>query len=227
MAGRALRHRRIYRLSDPLSGGDRPRRAHGGSVPALRRAAGGSGSDGREQECRMPTLHDSDGGAGGYQDQSHQRSMNWPTGSPGCSPGSRNTSISAVPARYRGAGRHVYPGFLQLSAFVSMNMGRHCPRSISTCTAIWSGAMTSQGRRQASKFYDEYLAVSDLPAEFYLETVQKVFQEHHLAPAASFSIMAARPLVPPRFRRRPHCLRWKARRDDICSVGQDRGGSMT
>src|SRR4051812_44686993 len=86
--------------------------------------------------------------------------------------------ISAVPVRYAGAGRHVYPGFIQLTAFMTMNLSRHIRAHLDLFGHIVRG---DDAKAEANrKFYDEYFSIADLPAEFYLETVQKVFQEHHL-----------------------------------------------
>src|SRR5581483_7566285 len=81
--------------------------------------------------------------------------------------------ITTVPRRYPGAHRRVYPGFMQLSAFMSMNLGRHVRAHLELFDHIHKGedAKVEANRR----FYDEYFAVADLPAEFYLETVRKVF----------------------------------------------------
>ncbi|MEJ0065307.1 MAG: hypothetical protein WDM85_07525 [Caulobacteraceae bacterium] len=77
-----------------------------------------------------------------------------------------------------GAGRRVYPGFTQLTAFMLMNLGRHFDSHVDMFTAL------ATGRREDAEFsktfYDEYFAVLDLTAEFYLETVSRVFQEHLL-----------------------------------------------
>ncbi|HVT53686.1 MAG TPA: polyhydroxyalkanoate depolymerase, partial [Dongiaceae bacterium] len=86
--------------------------------------------------------------------------------------------IDSVPLRYRGAHRKVYPGFVQLMAFMSMNLERHVKAQTDLYQSLSKG---DWGRADAIKaFYDEYLSVSDLPAEFYLETVRTVFQEHAL-----------------------------------------------
>ena len=77
------------------------------------------------------------------------------------------------------AGRKVYPGFVQLSAFMSMNIDRHRKAHIELYEHLANG---EPEKAQATKdFYDEYFAVLDLTAEFYLETVQWVFQEARLA----------------------------------------------
>jgi polyhydroxyalkanoate depolymerase len=87
--------------------------------------------------------------------------------------------ITAVPGRYRGAYRRVYPGFLQLSAFMSMNFSRHIRAHLDLFEHLAKGE--EEQAAATRKFYDEYFAVLDLPAEFYLETVQRVFQENRLA----------------------------------------------
>ena len=127
----------------------------------------------------------------------------------------RNNLISAVPARYAGAGRHVYPGFLQLSAFMSMNLPRHIRAHMDLFGHILKG---EDSKAEANrKFYDEYFSVADLPAEFYLETVQKVFQEHHL-PRGVFEYRGRK--VDPGAIRRTALLTVEGERDDICSLGQ-------
>src|SRR5882672_134775 len=86
--------------------------------------------------------------------------------------------IATVPQRYPGAGRRVYPGFVQLAAFMSMNIDRHVKAHRDLFDDLVKGDLA---KAQATKdFYDEYFAVLDLPAEFYLETVSLVFQEHAL-----------------------------------------------
>ena len=87
-----------------------------------------------------------------------------------------------MPWGYPGANRRVYPGFLQLAAFISMNLDRHVTAHLAN-SATWSrrGGRSAEAHRP---FYDEYFAVMDLPAEFYLETVKRMFQEHHLAAGA-------------------------------------------
>jgi len=87
--------------------------------------------------------------------------------------------ISRVPLRYPGAMRRVYPGFLQLTAFMSMNAERHMKAQIDLYKALADGEEARAGT--IKEFYDEYFAVLDMTAEFYLETVERVFQEHLLA----------------------------------------------
>ncbi len=84
-----------------------------------------------------------------------------------------------VPGWYRGAGRTVYPGFLQIGAFMAMHPGRHADAHWDIFRDLVRGDGESAQRRRA--FYDEYLAVMDIPAEFYLQTVDEVFQRATLA----------------------------------------------
>ena len=83
--------------------------------------------------------------------------------------------VTQVPAWYRGAGRSVYPGFVQLGAFVAMHPQRHFDAHVRMYTELVTGELAKAHKRQA--FYDEYFAVMDLPGEFYLQTVEQVFQK--------------------------------------------------
>jgi poly(3-hydroxybutyrate) depolymerase len=86
--------------------------------------------------------------------------------------------ISHVPASYPGFMRRVYPGFLQLTSFMAMNADRHLGSAVRHFHHLVQG----DGDNAAShrKFYDEYLAVMDLPAEFFLQTIKVAFQDHAL-----------------------------------------------
>lgn len=87
--------------------------------------------------------------------------------------------IGQVPATYPGAGRFVYPGFVQLFSFMSMNPEKHSDAHIEMFKALVDGDDKTAKKRK--DFYDEYLAVCDLPEKFYIETVLKVFIDPHLA----------------------------------------------
>ena len=90
----------------------------------------------------------------------------------------RQNVISTVPFHYPGALRRVYPGFLQLTSFISMNLDRHVNAHMRQFEHLVKGDDDSaDGHR---RFYDEYLAVMDLTAEYYLQTIQVVFKEHLL-----------------------------------------------
>lgn len=86
--------------------------------------------------------------------------------------------IERVPGTYPGRGRRVYPGFLQLAGFVCMNASRHADAHLDYYRHLVDGNLAEAARHR--QFYDEYNAVLDVPAEYYLETIQKVFLEHHL-----------------------------------------------
>ncbi len=90
----------------------------------------------------------------------------------------RNTVIATVPMQHRGAGRRVYPGFLQLAGFMSMNLGQHMLSHYEMFKHLTVGDEDSA--RATKDFYDEYRAVCDMTAEFYLQTVAEVFQEHSI-----------------------------------------------
>ena len=91
----------------------------------------------------------------------------------------RDTVVTTVPPPYAGAGRLVYPGFLQLAGFVAMNPKRHLDAHLGLFEALVAGDDLSA--RTTREFYDEYFAVSDLPAEVYLETITQIFQGNLLA----------------------------------------------
>jgi poly(3-hydroxybutyrate) depolymerase len=123
--------------------------------------------------------------------------------------------IAVVPWRYPGAGRRVYPGFMQLLSFMSMNADRHINAHLSQVRRLFSG--DAVGAAAHRKFYDEYFAVADLPAEFYLETVSRVFQQHELPRG----VMTYRgDVVDCAAIRRTSLLVVEGERDDICGVGQ-------
>jgi polyhydroxyalkanoate depolymerase len=123
--------------------------------------------------------------------------------------------IDRVPARYDGALRQVYPGFLQLAAFMSMNLDRHANSFKELYQHICNGDMDKA--EPILTFYHEYFAMMDLPAEFYLQTIRAVFQEHWL-PLGRFTYRG-RP-VEPRLIRRTALLTVEGEKDDICAIGQ-------
>jgi len=123
--------------------------------------------------------------------------------------------IATVPLRYVGAFRRVYPRFVQLAAFMSMNVERHLKAHRELYDHLAKG---EHEKAQVTKsFYDEYFAVLDLTAEFYLETVRLVFQECAL-PAGKLEWQGGR--VEPRAIKRTMLLTVEGERDDICAVGQ-------
>ena len=123
--------------------------------------------------------------------------------------------ISSVPLRHRGALRRVYPGFLQLTAFMSMNLDRHLESFKGLYQDLLDGEIDkAEGTRS---FYEEYFAVLDLTAEFYLETIRHVFQEYAL-PQGKLQWRGR--TVNPAAIRRTALLTVEGERDDICSIGQ-------
>ena len=123
--------------------------------------------------------------------------------------------ISHVPFPHKGFMRRVYPGFVQLSAFMSMNPERHKQAFRNIYDHLENGRVDEAATIQ--NFYEEYLAVNDLPAEFYLETVEKVFQTYDL-PRGILQYQGR--TVNPAAIRRTALMTVEGERDDICSVGQ-------
>jgi polyhydroxyalkanoate depolymerase len=123
--------------------------------------------------------------------------------------------LASVPLRYPGAFRRVYPGFVQLAAFMSMNIERHVNAHRGLYDSLVRGEIEKAEVIKA--FYDEYFAVLDLTAEFYLETVRLVFQDHALALGA-LTFRGER--VEPRAIRRTMLLTVEGEKDDVCGIGQ-------
>jgi polyhydroxyalkanoate depolymerase len=123
--------------------------------------------------------------------------------------------IAEVPLRYPGARRKVYPGFVQLSAFMSMNMDRHVKAHRELYENIAKGDTAKAAVTKA--FYDEYFAVLDLAADFYLETVKLVFQDHVL-PLGQLTYQNRK--VEPAAIKRTMLFTVEGEKDDICAVGQ-------
>ncbi|TCD06533.1 polyhydroxyalkanoate depolymerase [Erythrobacteraceae bacterium CFH 75059] len=129
----------------------------------------------------------------------------------------RQNVIATVPARYPGAGRRVYPGFLQLAGFMSMNLGNHLMSHYEMFKHLTVGDHASA---QATKdFYEEYRSVCDMTAEFYLQTVEEVFQKHSL-PRGVFTHRGE--VVDPAAITQTALLAIEGERDDISGLGQTR-----
>lgn len=94
----------------------------------------------------------------------------------------RNFAITHVPQGYPGSGRAVYPGFMQLGGFISMNPETHAKKYFNFFQNLLFGEQEDADRFRA--FYDEYMAVLDMPAEFYLETIERIFKNNELARGA-------------------------------------------
>jgi poly(3-hydroxybutyrate) depolymerase len=123
--------------------------------------------------------------------------------------------ISRVPLGHAGFLRRVYPGFVQLTAFMSMNLARHEQSLRQMYEHLVEGR--TEEAHAIQQFYDEYLAVNDLPAEFYLETVDKVFQTYALPQGR---LIWGYRTVRPAAIRRTALMTVEGERDDICAVGQ-------
>jgi poly(3-hydroxybutyrate) depolymerase len=123
--------------------------------------------------------------------------------------------INYVPFQCKGAFRKVYPGFVQLTAFVSMNLERHIKQHMDLHNHLVKGE--TEKAATIKTFYDEYFAVMDLPAEFYIETVRDVFQEH-LLPQGKLTFRGR--TVNPAAVGRMGLMTVEGERDDICSIGQ-------
>jgi poly(3-hydroxybutyrate) depolymerase len=125
------------------------------------------------------------------------------------------TVIETVPARYPGAFRRVYPGFLQLAGFMTMNLDRHVTAHFEHYKHLIRGDGESADAHR--RFYDEYTSVMDLPADFYLQTVKRVFQDHAL-PLGTFTSRGRK--VEPAAIEQTALLAVEGENDDICAVGQ-------
>ena len=123
--------------------------------------------------------------------------------------------IGTVPLRFDGALRRVYPGFLQLNAFLQMNLERHVDAFRGMYDDLVNGEVEKAGATRT--FYEEYFAVADLPAEFYLETVREVFQEYAL-PLGKLTYRGRK--IDPGAIRRTALLTIEGEKDDICALGQ-------
>jgi polyhydroxyalkanoate depolymerase len=123
--------------------------------------------------------------------------------------------INYVPMQCKGALRKVYPGFIQLTAFVSMNLERHVKSHRDLFEHLAKGEI--EQAEIIKTFYDEYFAVMDLPAEFYIETVRDVFHEHLLPQG---KLMHHDRPVNLAAVKRMGLMTVEGEKDDICSVGQ-------
>ena len=123
--------------------------------------------------------------------------------------------IATVPMIYPGSGRKVYPGFLQLAGFMTMNLGSHLVSHWEMFKHLVVG--DEEGADTTQKFYEEYRSVCDMTAEFYLQTVDVVFQQHQL-PKGEMKHRGR--LVDPAAIRDTALLAIEGERDDISGIGQ-------
>ncbi|WP_203308404.1 MULTISPECIES: polyhydroxyalkanoate depolymerase [Sphingomonas] len=124
-------------------------------------------------------------------------------------------AIATVPMTYPGAGRKVYPGFLQLAGFMSMNLGNHMVSHWEMFKHLVQG--DGEGAAATKAFYEEYRSVCDMTAEFYLQTVDLVFQTHAL-PKGEMMHRGRR--VDPAAIKDVGLLAIEGERDDISGLGQ-------
>ena len=125
--------------------------------------------------------------------------------------------IATIPYGYPGAGRRVYPGFLQLAGFMAMNLGSH----MTSHWEMFKHLVAGDGESAAAtkRFYDEYLSVCDMTAEFYLQTVDVVFQRH-LLPTGEFTHRGRK--VDAGSTKDVALLAIEGEHDDISGIGQTR-----
>lgn len=91
----------------------------------------------------------------------------------------KNNVVMPVPLYFKGAGRNVYPGFMQYTGFVAMNFKHHTQAHIDFFNNLLKGSDMNADKHR--KFYEEYNAVMDLPGKYYLETLERIFIDQHLA----------------------------------------------
>lgn len=127
----------------------------------------------------------------------------------------RDNLIGVVPWKFEGRGRRVYPGFLQLSAFMSMNQERHSKAMVDLFQHRIAGDFEKADAIKT--FYKEYFAIMDMTADFYLETIDQVFQRA-LLPKGEMTYQGVK--IEPRAIKKTFLLTVEGEKDDICSVGQ-------
>jgi poly(3-hydroxybutyrate) depolymerase len=180
------------------------------SVPALAATAIMGAAD---HPCRPATLTmmggpiDTREAPTSVNDLATGRPLNW----------FQDTVITSVPAIYPGAGRKVYPGFLQLAGFMWQNINTHLQSHYQMFQHLVAGDDESADGTKA--FYDEYRSVCDMTAEFYLQTIEHVFQRHSL-PKGEF-VHRGRPIDLNAIRDTA-LLAIEGERDDISGIGQTR-----
>lgn len=123
--------------------------------------------------------------------------------------------IATVPFQYAGVGRKVYPGFMQLAGFMSMNLGSHMVSHWEMFKHLVQG--DEESAEATKRFYDEYRSVCDMTAEFYLQTVREVFQKHSLPRG---ELIHRGTVADPKAIREVAVLAIEGERDDISGLGQ-------
>ncbi len=167
----------------------------------------------QKHACRPRTLTmmggpvDTRQGPTAVNDLAQERPLSW----------FRQNVIATVPFSYPGAGRKVYPGFMQLAGFMTMNLGNHLMSHWQMFRHLVQG--DEESAEATKKFYDEYRSVCDMTAEFYLQTVQEVFKKHSL-PKGEFMHRGTR--VDPAAITDIALLAVEGENDDISGIGQTR-----
>ena len=138
-------------------------------------------------------------------DLANEKSLSW----------FKQRMIQTVPLRYKGGGRRGYPGFVQLISFMAMNMDRHKAAHKGLYEDLAEG--NTAKAEKVKTFYDEYFAVLDLTEEFYIETIDRIFQRCELA-TGDFEYQGKK--VDPSKITRTALLTVEGGRDDICALGQ-------
>lgn len=134
-----------------------------------------------------------------------RRSMHW----------FESNVVTRIPINYQGFMRPVYPGFIQLAGFMAMNMQRHVGEHMKLFSHLVVG--DGESAEAHRKFYNEYLAVMDLPAEFYLQTIETVFKSHALPQGTMVSL--GRPVNPSSITK-TNLMVIEGELDDISGIGQ-------
>ena len=129
----------------------------------------------------------------------------------------KNNVVATVPAIYPASGRKVYPGFLQLAGFMAMNLGDHLTSHWEMFKHLVQG--DGESADSTKRFYEEYRSVCDMTAEFYLQTVDVVFQRHLLPKGR---LMHRGRKVDPKAIADTALLAIEGERDDISGLGQTR-----
>tara|TARA_A100001391_G_scaffold188957_2_gene159929 strand:- start:3255 stop:4463 length:1209 start_codon:yes stop_codon:yes gene_type:complete len=166
-----------------------------------------------KDKCRPATLTmmggpiDTRASPTGVNDLAMDKPLSWFT----------NNVIATVPFSYPGAGRRVYPGFLQVAGFISMNLMSHMMSHYEMFKHLTVGDQESADKTK--QFYDEYLSHCDMTAEFYLQTIEHVFQEHTL-PKGEFVHRGK--AIDPNAIRDTAMLAIEGEKDDISGIGQTR-----
>ena len=133
----------------------------------------------------------------------------------------QNNVILTVPVLYPGAGRRVYPGFLQLTGFMAMNLGNHLVSHWQMFKHLVEG--DEESAEATKTFYDEYRSVCDMDAKFYLQTIETVFQQHKLPKG---EMMHRDRRVDPAAIKDVALLAIEGERDDISGLGQTKAALM-